>query len=367
MRVNLVLSGHKHVPYAWRLEDLFVVNTGTCCSLRLRGNIKPCYNVITIDADRVEVVRKSRSTAPRRSSSSRRRPSRSRRTRAWHRSREPRRGRDPSARRRLDRRRALPARGARDARRRLAAAFRACGGAVPGGRREAARPRRRRRAGGRADEARTACRWLRAPAGRWRAARPGGQAAAALRRAAGTDRRRRGRRLVRRAGAGLSRAFPAHQRGAGRGRALRRGRLRVRAPAAGASRQQAVAGHHRYRQAGGQDGGERPRGAASRAAGWAPTRVVVLAMGRGGPPQPELVDGRRGLARRRPAGRLAPRRPCRVGLLRGRAARRCDDHRLPALRRRHGRRRLRQQRARGAGRCWSSSRPRWRCSRAAGR
>ena len=27
--VHLVLSGHKHVPYAWRLENLFVVNTGT--------------------------------------------------------------------------------------------------------------------------------------------------------------------------------------------------------------------------------------------------------------------------------------------------------------------------------------------------
>jgi 3',5'-cyclic AMP phosphodiesterase CpdA len=58
-KVNLVLSGHKHVPYAWRLEDLFVVNTGTCCSLRLRGNIKPCYNVITIEDDRVQIVRRS--------------------------------------------------------------------------------------------------------------------------------------------------------------------------------------------------------------------------------------------------------------------------------------------------------------------
>ena len=35
--VHLVLSGHKHVPYAWRLENLFVVNTGTVSSLRLRG------------------------------------------------------------------------------------------------------------------------------------------------------------------------------------------------------------------------------------------------------------------------------------------------------------------------------------------
>ena len=43
--VNLVLSGHKHVPYAWRLENLFVVNTGTVSTLRLRGKTRPCYNV----------------------------------------------------------------------------------------------------------------------------------------------------------------------------------------------------------------------------------------------------------------------------------------------------------------------------------
>ena len=40
-RVHLVLSGHKHVPYAWRLENLFVVNTGTVSSLRLRGTPGP--------------------------------------------------------------------------------------------------------------------------------------------------------------------------------------------------------------------------------------------------------------------------------------------------------------------------------------
>ncbi len=39
--VQLVLSGHKHVPYAWRLENLFVVNTGTVSSLRLRGTPDP--------------------------------------------------------------------------------------------------------------------------------------------------------------------------------------------------------------------------------------------------------------------------------------------------------------------------------------
>jgi len=56
--VNLVLSGHKHVPYAWRLESLFVVNAGTCCSLRLRGTTRPCYNLITLDGDSVTVERR---------------------------------------------------------------------------------------------------------------------------------------------------------------------------------------------------------------------------------------------------------------------------------------------------------------------
>jgi 3',5'-cyclic AMP phosphodiesterase CpdA len=56
--VNLVLSGHKHVPYAWRLENLFVVNAGTVSSLRLRGKTRPCYNVIEIDGSHVDVWRK---------------------------------------------------------------------------------------------------------------------------------------------------------------------------------------------------------------------------------------------------------------------------------------------------------------------
>jgi 3',5'-cyclic-AMP phosphodiesterase len=56
--VNLVLAGHKHVPYAWRLEDLFVVTTGTVSTLRLRGHTRPCYNVIEIDQESVRIVRR---------------------------------------------------------------------------------------------------------------------------------------------------------------------------------------------------------------------------------------------------------------------------------------------------------------------
>jgi 3',5'-cyclic AMP phosphodiesterase CpdA len=56
--VRLVLSGHKHVPYAWRLEDLFVVNAGTVSTTRLRGKTKPCYNVVEASPERVTIYRK---------------------------------------------------------------------------------------------------------------------------------------------------------------------------------------------------------------------------------------------------------------------------------------------------------------------
>jgi 3',5'-cyclic AMP phosphodiesterase CpdA len=56
--VNLVLSGHKHVPYAWRLENLFVVNSGTVSTLRLRGNTRPSYNVIEVNLPHVAVWRR---------------------------------------------------------------------------------------------------------------------------------------------------------------------------------------------------------------------------------------------------------------------------------------------------------------------
>jgi 3',5'-cyclic-AMP phosphodiesterase len=56
--VDLVLCGHKHVPYAWRLEDLFIVNAGTVSSSRLRGNGRPCYNLIEVEGTHVSVWRK---------------------------------------------------------------------------------------------------------------------------------------------------------------------------------------------------------------------------------------------------------------------------------------------------------------------
>ncbi|MGI5939400.1 MAG: metallophosphoesterase family protein [Thermoleophilia bacterium] len=55
--VELVLSGHKHVPHSWRLENMFIVNTGTVSTLRLRGDTRPCYNVVRITGNRVMITR----------------------------------------------------------------------------------------------------------------------------------------------------------------------------------------------------------------------------------------------------------------------------------------------------------------------
>jgi Icc protein len=56
--VNIVLTGHKHVPYVWRLETLYIVNAGTCASLRLRGYTRPCYNIVEVEGDEVRIHRK---------------------------------------------------------------------------------------------------------------------------------------------------------------------------------------------------------------------------------------------------------------------------------------------------------------------
>jgi Icc protein len=56
--VDLVLAGHKHVPYAWRLDNLFMVTTGTVSTLRLRGHTRPCYNLIEIEPASVRIFRR---------------------------------------------------------------------------------------------------------------------------------------------------------------------------------------------------------------------------------------------------------------------------------------------------------------------
>ncbi|MBE6493990.1 MAG: metallophosphoesterase [Methanosphaera stadtmanae] len=53
--VNLVLSGHKHVPHAWKMNNTIFATAGTVSSLKLRGNTQPSYNVIDIDNQYIDI------------------------------------------------------------------------------------------------------------------------------------------------------------------------------------------------------------------------------------------------------------------------------------------------------------------------
>lgn len=48
--VNLVLCGHWHIPWVWRLNDMLVISAGTVCSSKVRGKMSQCYNFIEVDA-----------------------------------------------------------------------------------------------------------------------------------------------------------------------------------------------------------------------------------------------------------------------------------------------------------------------------
>ncbi len=56
--VHLVLSGHKHVPHIWRFEGMYLANTGTASTLRVRGYTDPCYNIITLTSESLRIYRK---------------------------------------------------------------------------------------------------------------------------------------------------------------------------------------------------------------------------------------------------------------------------------------------------------------------
>ncbi len=53
--VELVLTGHKHVPWVWRFEEMLIVNAGTAATNRVRGKGHPSYAVIEFEPDRAVV------------------------------------------------------------------------------------------------------------------------------------------------------------------------------------------------------------------------------------------------------------------------------------------------------------------------
>jgi 3',5'-cyclic-AMP phosphodiesterase len=53
--VDLVLSGHKHVPFFWGVNGMLVCNSGTATTRRVRGLTPPSWNEVEIDASTVKV------------------------------------------------------------------------------------------------------------------------------------------------------------------------------------------------------------------------------------------------------------------------------------------------------------------------
>jgi 3',5'-cyclic AMP phosphodiesterase CpdA len=56
VEVDLVLAGHRHVPYFWSISGVRVLHSGTAASDRIRGDVGPSYNVIELGPKRVEVT-----------------------------------------------------------------------------------------------------------------------------------------------------------------------------------------------------------------------------------------------------------------------------------------------------------------------
>jgi 3',5'-cyclic-AMP phosphodiesterase len=55
LEVDLVLSGHRHVPYVWPVAGMFLVHSGTVSTLRTRGFPHPAYNLVRVESGRISI------------------------------------------------------------------------------------------------------------------------------------------------------------------------------------------------------------------------------------------------------------------------------------------------------------------------
>ena len=53
--VDIVLSGHKHVPFFWGLNGVLICNSGTAGTRRVRASTPPSWNELHIDATTIKV------------------------------------------------------------------------------------------------------------------------------------------------------------------------------------------------------------------------------------------------------------------------------------------------------------------------
>lgn len=55
MDVDLIVSGHKHVPFFWGVNGMLIANSGTASTKRLRGLTPSSWNEYEIDASTIKV------------------------------------------------------------------------------------------------------------------------------------------------------------------------------------------------------------------------------------------------------------------------------------------------------------------------
>lgn len=56
--VDLVLHGHRHVPFNWPIGNTLIASSGTCSTWRTRGYTQPSYNVIEVWPEVMEIMTK---------------------------------------------------------------------------------------------------------------------------------------------------------------------------------------------------------------------------------------------------------------------------------------------------------------------
>jgi 3',5'-cyclic-AMP phosphodiesterase len=54
-KVDLVLCGHKHRPWVWKLGSLEIAYAGTSCSTRFRGFFENAYNIVDVDNGKSQI------------------------------------------------------------------------------------------------------------------------------------------------------------------------------------------------------------------------------------------------------------------------------------------------------------------------
>lgn len=53
--VDIVLAGHKHVPFFWGLNGILICNSSTAATRRVRGLTPPSWNELRVDASTIKV------------------------------------------------------------------------------------------------------------------------------------------------------------------------------------------------------------------------------------------------------------------------------------------------------------------------